>query len=256
MAADTYSALLGFLKMGTGNDNNTWGDNANSAVFQIFEDAIAGVLSNAVTGGTLDLSGSPPPAAASQARYSQLIFTGTLASNQIVQVPNLKKGWWVKNATSGAFTLTIKTPSGSASSAIPQNGGWQWVTCDGNNVITVSPFNSIQVQMGDGAAAAPAYSYLNEPTSGLYRAGAGDHRFSVLGSDVFQLTGTSVNVLGVTFKVGGNAVLSANQVVPAADGTLTAPGISFNNEPNTGIYRVGLGDIGFSVLEALRAELT
>ena len=26
MAADTYTALLGAILMGTGNDNNTWGD--------------------------------------------------------------------------------------------------------------------------------------------------------------------------------------------------------------------------------------
>ena len=54
MTADTYTATLGAIQMGTGNDNNTWGSNANSFVFQIFEDAIANVLTSTVTGGTLD----------------------------------------------------------------------------------------------------------------------------------------------------------------------------------------------------------
>jgi hypothetical protein len=38
-------------------------------------------------------------------------------------VPNLTKWWFVSNQTSGAFTLKFKTPSGSASTAIPQPSG-------------------------------------------------------------------------------------------------------------------------------------
>src|ERR1019366_6353518 len=157
MTADTYSNTLGYLIMGTGNDNNIWGVNANSAVFQIIEDAIANALTSTVTGGTLDLSGSPPPAAASQTRYAALIFNGTLGSAQSIKVPNLTKFWWVQNATSGAYALTFKTPSGSASASIPQNSGWQLVYCDGANNIVILPDNSVQVQMPDGSAAAPAY---------------------------------------------------------------------------------------------------
>lgn len=119
MTADTFSNTLGFLSMVTGNDPNTWGVNCNNNVFQIFEDAIAGVLTSTVTGGTLDLSGSPPPAAASQARYARLVFTGTLAADQTVIVPSLSKIWFVENQTSGAFVLLFKTPFGTATQ-IPQ----------------------------------------------------------------------------------------------------------------------------------------
>jgi hypothetical protein len=188
MPADTFSATLGVLLMGTGNDNNSWGGNANSSVFQIFEDAIANVLTSSVTGGTLDLSGSAPPAGPSQVRYSALVFTGTLASNQTIKVPNLTKFWWVNNETSGAFTLAIETPSGSPVT-IPQNSGWQLVLCDGANDIVVSPFNSQQIQMPDGSAGAPAYSDVNEPTSGWYRHATQDWRLSLGGIDVLQVTG-------------------------------------------------------------------
>src|SRR5437868_6703189 len=98
MVADTYSSTLGTLVMGTGNDNNTWGTNANSAVFQILEDAIANILTITDTSGTKDLSGTPPPAAASAARYWQLNCTGVLVGNLTIQVPNLSKGWLVNNA--------------------------------------------------------------------------------------------------------------------------------------------------------------
>lgn len=226
MTADTNSALLGFLIMGTGNDNNSWGANANSAVFQVFEDAIAGALTSSVSGGTLDLSGSPPPAAASQTRYAALIFTGTLGSNQIVQVPNLRKFWFVQNATAGAFTLKLQTPTAVVSTAIPQNSGWQVIYCDGANTIWVFPFNTQQIQMPDGTVAAPAYSNVNEPKSGWWRAGTQDWRLSINGTDVLQVTGTGagtpsiVNVLSPNVLQQNGAQVSVNWV--AAGGTADA----------------------------------
>jgi microcystin-dependent protein len=234
MTADTFSSTIGVLLMGTGNDNNSWGANANSAVFQIFEDAIANALTSSITGGTLDLSGTPPPAAASQARYAALIFNGALGSNQIVKVPNLTKWWWVNNATSGAFTLTMKTPSG-ASVLIPQNSGWQLVQCDGADAIVVSPFNSQQVQMPDGSAAAPAYSNVNETGTGWYRNGTQDYRLSINGSDVLQVTGPGasapsiVNILAPNqLQQAGVALIPPGTVLPY-DGVALPAGFLWRN---------------------------
>lgn len=216
MVADTYSTTLGVLLMGTGNDNNSWGSNANASVFQILEDAIVNALTSTVAGGTLDLSGTPPPAAATQVRYAALIFNGTLASNQVIQVPNLIKSWWVQNATNGSFTLKIKTPAGTASTAIPQNSGWQLVMCDGANGITVSPFNTVQVQMPNGSAAAPAYSFINGPSSGWYRNGTEDYRFAISGADILQVTGPLASTPSVFNVLSPNALQVAGaQVLPA-----------------------------------------
>jgi len=133
MAADTFSPILGILKMGTGNDNNIWGDNWNNAVGAILEKAIAGQIARPVTGGTLDLSagGLNPPNAASTVIEEQQIFTGALTGDQIVVVPNLPKRWLILNQTSGAFALLLKTPSGSTI-AVPQ-GTEKIVFCDGAN---------------------------------------------------------------------------------------------------------------------------
>lgn len=197
MAADTFTSALGVILMGTGNDNNAWGSNLNTSALQILEDAIANTSPQAVTGGTLDLSTTPPPAGPSLARYRAFAFTGTLTSAQSIKVPNLNKWWMVSNQTSGAFALTFKTPSGSASTAIPQNSGWQVVFCDGANNIVVFPFNTKQIQMPDGSAAAPPYSDVNETNSGWYRNGTQDWRLSVNGVDVLQVTGTGAGTPSV-----------------------------------------------------------
>jgi microcystin-dependent protein len=220
LVADTFSNTLGFLVMGTGNDNNTWGTNANSSDFQIFEDAIANILSETVTGGTLDLSGSPPPAAASQVRHWMISFTGTLGGAQSVKVPNLSKGWWVNNQTSGAFALTFKTPSGSASASIPQ-GGYTYVWCDGSNNINVSPYSSAgatlasgQYQGPNGSASAPTFSWSAETNSGWYRNGTQDVRLAINGSDILQVTGSGATTASVVNVVAGALQVAGVQVVP------------------------------------------
>src|SRR5271166_2184109 len=132
MPLDTYTSDgIGAILMGTGNDNNTWGVNLNNSAIQIITDALANILTSAVTGGTLDLSGSPPPTAPSQVHYSTLTFTGILGSNQIVKVPNLAKLWLINNnCTLSGFTLSIQTPTGVAV-AVPSGSGF--VRCDGSN---------------------------------------------------------------------------------------------------------------------------
>jgi hypothetical protein len=67
------------------------------------------------------------------------IFRGTLASDQAVIVSNRAQWWYVQNATVGASTLKIRTPSGPLSSPIPANSAWQLVQCDGKNNILLSP---------------------------------------------------------------------------------------------------------------------
>ncbi|MGP0093112.1 MAG: hypothetical protein ACLPKB_24705 [Xanthobacteraceae bacterium] len=215
MAADTYTSTLGAILMGTGNDNNAWGSNLNTLAIQILEDAIANVLQSSVTGGTLDLSTNPPPNAASLARYYALIFSGALTSNQIIKVPNLSKSWWVRNGTTGAFSLTIETPGGSGA-AIPQNGGWQFVQCDGAGNIIVSPFNSLQIQMPDGSAAAPVYSDINETNSGWYRNNTQDWRLAIDGEDVLQVTGVGAGTASVVNVISPNVLQVAGvQYIPA-----------------------------------------
>lgn len=99
-----------------GQDDNTWGDILN-AMFTELERAITDVLALVVTGGTVALTTSGGEG--EQARKAMISCTGTLTSNAEIQAPNEPKMYIIKNGTSGAFTLGIKTPSG-ATLDIPQ----------------------------------------------------------------------------------------------------------------------------------------
>jgi microcystin-dependent protein len=219
MASDTYSAILGLLEQGTGNNNNTWGTLLNTGVMDKVDLAVAGYVTTAVTGGTLDLSASPPPAGPSGAIQAILAFTGTLGSNQIVKVPNLSKIWLVNNQCTGAFTLTFKTPSGSASAAIPQSG-WALVWCDGSNNISIgisTTATGVQFLAPDGTLAAPGISFASEPGTGIRRKGTNDITIDIGGVDVVEITGAGAGTPNIV-NVLSPAVLQVNGVAPVPPG--------------------------------------
>jgi hypothetical protein len=76
--------------------------------------ALVGMLSKSVAGGagttTLTEAESRPPI---------LTFTGVLTGNRVIELPNLKRAWVVENATTGAFSLTVKV-TGQPGTAVTQ----------------------------------------------------------------------------------------------------------------------------------------
>jgi hypothetical protein len=133
MTADLLSNFIGMTLQATGNNNNAWGTILNGSALVPLERAIAGNISHAVSGGTLDLSTNPPPAAVSQVLDMLQVFTGTLTANQIVILPNLSRLWTFSNQTSGAFQLLLQTPGGALVN-IPQ-GTNKLVVCDGQTSV-------------------------------------------------------------------------------------------------------------------------
>src|SRR5882724_3123013 len=174
MPADTYSPHCGAIEQGTGNNNNSWGVNLNGALTAL-DLGIAGYATHAVTGGNLALDGVVPPAGQHPAVEMVQNFTGVLASNQTVTMPNVSKIWMVENACTGAFTLKFKTTAGAASVAIPQNGQCL-VICDGNDAMFIglsTSLRDVQWLGADGTIALPGVSFATEPGLGLRRVSAG-----------------------------------------------------------------------------------
>lgn len=65
----------------------------------------------------------------------------------------------------------------------------------------------------DGAVGAPGIAFSNEPSSGWYRAGAGDVRFALSGADFIKFNGSTINVLaasGIIVPSGASFGANAN----------------------------------------------
>lgn len=70
---------------------------------------------------------------ADEAGNGTLVFTGALTGNISVIVPATARGWVVRNNTSGAFTLTVKTAAGTG--IVVTQGRTRELHCDGTNVL-------------------------------------------------------------------------------------------------------------------------
>jgi hypothetical protein len=91
--------------------------------------AVAGTANISTTGGTTTLDNVDY--VADNGKAAILNVSGVLGSNATIVIPNASKTYIVVNGTSGAFSLTIKTSSGSGIT-IPQ-GYTQKVRCDGSD---------------------------------------------------------------------------------------------------------------------------
>lgn len=90
-----------------------------------------------------------------------------------------------------------------------------------------------QLKLANGAIGAPALSWGTEPTSGLYRNAAGDHRYSISSNDVLQLSAAVTRVFSTQLQV--------------ANGSVGTPAIAYASETNGGWYRNGAGDHRYAI---------
>lgn len=129
----TYTDNLRLEIQANGENDDTW-NNIYSTVFNLIEDAIAGLVSVDLSAGDATLTATN--GAADQARSAMIKVIGTLTANRNIVVPTATKHYLVWNATSGAFTVTVKTAAGTGQTVA--QGEKQWAFCDGTNVLVMS----------------------------------------------------------------------------------------------------------------------
>jgi len=130
----SYSTDLKLEIMVTGENAGTWGDITNTNLV-ILQQAIAGygtVALNATTGATLTFTNG----ALSDGKNAVIELTGTITGNVSVIVPDgIEKTYLVKNNTTGAFTVQIKTTSGTGPTFATTDKGIKLVYSNGTNVV-------------------------------------------------------------------------------------------------------------------------
>jgi hypothetical protein len=130
--ANSTSTNLKLTVQATGENSGTWGQITNTNLL-ILEQAIGGYSSIAVTtGATLTFSNG----ALSNGKDQVIKLTGTIAGAINVVVPDgIEKTYVIENATSGAYTVTVKTSSGSGVTWGTTDKGTKMVYSDGTNVV-------------------------------------------------------------------------------------------------------------------------
>ena len=104
-------------------------DDTSLATTAFVQDTVGGVLSKSVAGGVnVTLT-------AVEAGNGILILTGAITANISVIVPTSPtRSWVVRNSTTGAFTITVKTAAGTG--VVITQGKAEFIYTDGTNVVT------------------------------------------------------------------------------------------------------------------------
>ena len=114
--ASTYTAL-GVELMATGENAGTWGTKTNTNL-NIIEQISGGFSAQSIAGGaqTTALSVSDGSTGAVMS-HRMIEFTGSITGNQIVTIPlDAQTFYFLRNSTSGAYTVQFKYTSGSGDS--------------------------------------------------------------------------------------------------------------------------------------------
>ena len=133
--SSTYSTGLRIELQTTGENSGTWGTITNNNFSQVFEFAIAGVYSKAITTGTsttLTNGDGPQSQANNEARQNQLIFTGTVSTTHTVQFPATQKTYGIYNNISGGADISARLGATGNTLTIT-NGKYRLVSTDGTN---------------------------------------------------------------------------------------------------------------------------
>ena len=130
--ANSTSASLKLTVQATGENSGTWGQITNTNLL-ILEQAIGGFQSVAITtGATLTFSNG----ALSNGKNNVLKLVGTIGGAVNVVVPDsIEKTYIIDNATTGAYTVTVKTSSGTGVTWAADDKGTKIVYSDGTNVV-------------------------------------------------------------------------------------------------------------------------
>lgn len=206
--ADSNSTILDLLLMDIGSHDNDWGDQTNATLSAI-ETAIKAARATASTGGTTTLSKT-------QSREYLQRVTGVLASNAVIEVPNVSSRWLFSNETTGNFTLTVKV-TGQTGVVVPQ-GSAMILRGNGTDVVAVQAPQprGVESKARTVGGTVDALTLTFVPAlPGRYPPGA-TLKWTSPGVNTVTNPNLNGDAIGtITIKKGANAALAAGDLGPS-----------------------------------------
>ena len=136
--ASSYSSDLKLELMATGEKSGLWGDITNTNL-NILQQAIAGYEAVSIAGGAQTTALTFSNGVTSNGKNAVIKFTGTITGNQTVTIPDgIEKVYVIENGTTGAFTVEIKTASGSGVTFSTADKGQKFLYSNGTDIIDIA----------------------------------------------------------------------------------------------------------------------
>ena len=146
-------------------------------------------------------------------------YIGSLTGDVTIVYPPVVALYAITNqVTPNGHTLSVTTGLSGSNSVIIPAGESATLICDGTNFFNA---NTIQagattVQLTSGSVTNPSLSFALETNTGMYRPGVGQIGFTVLGTEIFEVGASGVDVTGDATVAG---VMTADSYVNIAGGT-------------------------------------
>ena len=157
-------------------------------------------FTKAVTTGTYTLTSS---------EASNVIqkYTGTLSGDVTIIVPPTVQVYYIQNATDGTianYSVTISTNTGGSNAVIGSNQQATLI-CDSSNLTNANTVlaGSTAIGLVNGSVSSPAMYFASEPTTGIYRATAGQFNIGILGTNRFTANASGITINGTGIFSGG-----------------------------------------------------
>lgn len=217
--ASTFTTNLRLVKQAAGDNSSTWGTVFNQQFSDLVDTAIAGYLSIALANADITLTVSQ--GVTDQARYAFLNFTGALTANRNVIVPATAKIYTVANATTGGFSLTFKTATGTGIAVAM--GNTAIVACDGTNVVVASTAGTVTAVAGSltsNAVVLGAGTADTKVAAGITTDGTSALNLGVAGTSVGKVVMSNATSGTMTVQPPTGALGAVTVTVPAATDTL------------------------------------
>ncbi len=132
--ATSYTTLLGFALPVQGELTGTWGNIVNTAITQLCEDAVAGVVTLTTDA---DTTLTTTTGATNQARMAIINNTGARTTTRNITAPATSKIYTVVNATTGGFSVVIRG-AGPTTGVTVLNGQKVQVAWNGSDFVKVA----------------------------------------------------------------------------------------------------------------------
>ena len=239
--ASTYSPLLRFELIGSGDQSGLWGTTTNGNLGSLVEQAVAGVASIVLT-STADYTLQSLNGTADEARCAVLSFSGAPGGATNIIIPASQKLYVVRNGT--GQTLTVKT-SAQVGGVTVLDANATLVFCNGINALAGIQSSSTANVTGPASSTANAIARYNGTTGQLLKNSVGatiddtgaptftgiiqaNPVSTTVGASIRLLEGSTSGTNFVSFKAPNTLTSDVTWTLPSADATVAGQVLSSN----------------------------